>query len=126
MENAVRSKNTLVVKHTDNVIGLFPGLLPNFSEKNSSMSLTVSAARQELASFEGRLAKLGIRLSVSDETLAEIAKTGFDPARGARPMQQTMEMEIEYPISKAVMKGKFSTRDTIHVRLKNGAISFEK
>ena len=110
----------------DNVIGLFPGLMPGFGQKSGSMSLTVAAARQELASFEARLANLGIQLNVSDEILAEIATAGFDSQYGARPLQQTIELEIEYPLSKAVLKGRFLAKDTINVLLKNGVITFEK
>jgi ATP-dependent Clp protease ATP-binding subunit ClpB len=105
---------------------LFPGVLPNFNQPKTSMSLTVSAARIELASFEARLANMQIRLIVSDETLTEIARQGVDPRYGARPLQKTIEMQIEYPISKAVLKGKIVARDTIEVVMKDGAIAFEK
>ena len=93
---------------------------------SGGMSLIVSAARQELASFEARLATMGIRLIVSDETLTEIAKAGLDTKYGARPLQQAIELEIEYPISKAVLKGKFVAKDTIKVLLKSGIVAFEK
>ena len=125
MENTARNQSPHPFKRIDNVIGLFPGLVPGHID-SGSMSLTVSAARNELASFEARLATMGIQLKVSDETLAEIAKAGIDNQYGARPMQQTIEMEIEYPISKAVLKGKFAAMDTINVLLKDGEITFEK
>ncbi len=126
MENQARRENPAAIKRTDNVIGLFPGVVENLSQKNTSMSLTVSAARLELASFEARLASMGIGLLVSDEVLTEITKAGFDPQFGARPLQKTIELQIEFPLSKAVLKGKFVAKDTIKVRLGDGVIVFEK
>ena len=126
MENQARRETPAVIKRTDNVIGLFPGVVENLSPKNTSMSLTVSAARLELASFEARLASMGIGLIISDEVLAEITRAGFDPKFGARPLQKTIELEIEFPLSKAVLKGRFVAKDTIKVRLNGGVIVFEK
>ena len=126
MENVARNAKPGASKRIDNVIGLFPGMVPGFSQKNSTVSLLVSAARLVLACFEERLATMGIHLSVSDETLAEIAKAGIDSRYGARPLQRTIEMEIEYPLSKAVIQGKFVAKDTIKVRLEGGVIAFEK
>ena len=126
MDNLARSENPAAVKRTDNVIGLFPGVVENLSPKNTSMSLTVSAARLELASFEARLASMGIGLIISDEVLAEITRAGFDPKFGARPLQKTIELQIEFPLSKAVLKGRFVAKDTIKVRLNDGVIVFEK
>lgn len=126
MNNLARIETPYDMKRVDNVIGLFPGAVTDFNDRQSTMSLTVSAARLELASFETRLGNLGIRLVISDETLAEIAKAGFDPKYGARLLQKTIEMKIEYPISKAVLKGRFAARDTIKVLLKDGEIAFEK
>lgn len=126
MENQARRENPAAIKRTDNVIGLFPGVVESLNQKNTSMSLTVSAARLELASFEARLASMGIGLLVSDEVLTEITKAGFDPQFGAQPLQQTIELQIEFPLSKAVLKGKFVAKDAIKVRLRDGVIVFEK
>lgn len=126
MENVARSEEPCTLQRVDNVIGLFPGVVPGFSEKNNWSSLTVSAVRLELAGFEARLATLEIRLHISDDTLTEIANAGVDTKYGARPLQQTIELEIEYPLSKAVLKGKFVAKDTIKVLLKDGVLAFEK
>ena len=126
MENVARSEEPCALQRVDNVIGLFPGVVPGFSEKNNWSSLTVSAVRLELAGFEARLATLEIRLHISDDTLTEIANAGVDTKYGARPLQQTIELEIEYPLSKAVLKGKFVAKDTIKVLLKDGVLAFEK
>ena len=81
-------------------------------------------AKIQLLRLEKRLAAMEIGLKVSDEALAEIAKAGFDPVYGARPLKRAIQQEIENPLSKALLEGKFAAKDTIKVGLKNGAITF--
>ena len=83
-------------------------------------------AKIQLARLEKRLAAMEIGLSISDEALAEIAKAGFDPVYGARPLKRAIQQELENPLSKALLEGKFAAKDTIKVGLKNGAITFAK
>ena len=47
--------------------------------------------------------------------LAEIAKVGFDPVFGARPLKRAIQQRIENPLSKLLLEGKFSPKDTVHV-----------
>ncbi|MEO8102955.1 MAG: AAA family ATPase, partial [Betaproteobacteria bacterium] len=83
-------------------------------------------AKIQLKRLEKRLVAMEIGLSVSDEALAEIAKAGFDPVYGARPLKRAIQQELENPLSKALLEGKFAAKDTIKVGLKNGAITFGK
>jgi ATP-dependent Clp protease ATP-binding subunit ClpB len=83
-------------------------------------------AKIQLLRLEMRLTAMEIGLKVSDEALAEIAKAGFDPVYGARPLKRAIQQEIENPLSKALLEGKFAAKDTIKVGLKNGAITFAK
>jgi ATP-dependent Clp protease ATP-binding subunit ClpA len=125
MQNLARREKSSASKRTDNVIELFAGVLPAQGESKYRMSLTVSAARAELANFEARLAAMGIGFQVSDEVLAKIATIGFDEKLGARPLQQSVELLIEFPVSKAVLKGKFVPGDVIYVGLKGNLIVFD-
>ena len=83
-------------------------------------------AKIQLLRLEKRLAAMEIGLKVSDDALAEIAKAGFDPVYGARPLKRAIQQELENPLSKALLEGKFAAKDTIKVGLKNGAITFAK
>ncbi|MCY7389293.1 MAG: AAA family ATPase, partial [Burkholderiales bacterium] len=83
-------------------------------------------AKIQLKRLEKRLAAMEIGLVVSDEALAEIAKAGFDPIYGARPLKRAIQQELENPLSKALLEGKFAAKDTIKVGLKAGAITFGK
>ena len=83
-------------------------------------------AKIQLQRLEKRLAAMEIGLVVSDEALAEIAKAGFDPVYGARPLKRAIQQELENPLSKALLEGKFAAKDTIKVGLSAGRITFGK
>ena len=85
-----------------------------------------SIARIQLAYLEKRLAKMEISLSVSDEALAEVAKVGFDPVFGARPLKRAIQEYIENPLAKAILQGQFGPKDTIVVDVQSGRFSFNK
>ena len=58
--------------------------------------------------------------------MAELAKAGFDPVYGARPLKRAIQQQIENPLSKAILEGKFGPKDTIRVDAKGGAFTFAK
>jgi ATP-dependent Clp protease ATP-binding subunit ClpB len=89
------------------------------SEKNIE-----SIARIQLRALEARLGKLEIKLDVTPEALAEIAKIGFDPVYGARPLKRAIQQQIENPLAKEILSGKFSGGDTIRVSASGGEIRF--
>jgi len=72
-------------------------------------------ARIQLRQLEGRLAKLELTLQVSERALAELAKVGFDPVFGARPLKRAIQQRIENPLSKLLLEGRFAPKDTIVV-----------
>ena len=83
-------------------------------------------ARVQLKILEKRVASMDMTLEVSDAAVGEIAKAGFDPVYGARPLKRAIQQQIENPLSKATLEGKFGPKDTIAVDAKNGVFSFEK
>jgi ATP-dependent Clp protease ATP-binding subunit ClpB len=83
-------------------------------------------ARIQLRVLEQRLAKMDYGLEVSDAALAEIAKAGFDPVYGARPLKRAIQSEIENPLAKAILEGRFAPKETIQVDWRGGRIAFEK
>ncbi len=74
-----------------------------------------SIAKIQLKGLEGRLAQLDMRLDVSPAALAELAKVGFDPAFGARPLKRAIQQRIENPVAKLILKGQFGPKDVIPV-----------
>jgi ATP-dependent Clp protease ATP-binding subunit ClpB len=73
-----------------------------------------------------RLAKLDMQLVVSDEALEQIGKVGYDPLFGARPLKRAIQQEIENPVAKLILAGRFGPKDVIPVELENGQFVFER
>jgi ATP-dependent Clp protease ATP-binding subunit ClpB len=85
-----------------------------------------SIARIQLRFLADRLAKLELGFEVTDAALAELAKVGFDPVYGARPLKRAIQQAIENPLAKAILEGRFAPKDTIRVDWKKGGMTFEK
>ena len=85
-----------------------------------------SIARIQLQYLEARLAKLQMNLIVTDAALSELAQAGFDPVFGARPLKRAIQAQIENPLAKEILEGRFGAKDTIMVDSKNGVIVFSK
>ena len=87
---------------------------------------TIAAiAKIQLATLVKRVAAMDLTLTVSDEALAEIANAGFDPVYGARPLKRAIQQQIENPLAKAMLEGKFPPKSNIKVNLRRGAIVFD-
>jgi ATP-dependent Clp protease ATP-binding subunit ClpB len=76
--------------------------------------------------LEQRISKLDYRVEVSDAAVAELAKAGFDPVYGARPLKRAIQSEIENPLAKAILEGRFAPRDTIRVDYRGTKMVFDK
>ena len=83
-------------------------------------------AKIQLGYLERRLAKLEMKLTVSEAALKELASAGFDPLFGARPLKRAIQERIENPLAKQMLEGKFAPGDTIAVDGKRGQIGFAK
>ena len=83
-------------------------------------------ARIQLGILNKRLAKMDLALEVSDAALTEIAKAGFDPVYGARPLKRAIQSELENPLAKAILEGRFLPKETISVDARGGTIVFER
>ena len=83
-------------------------------------------AKIQLATLEKRLGQLEMQLVVEDSAVAEIAKAGFDPVFGARPLKRAIQQQLENPLSKAILEGRFGPKDAIRVKSEAGIIRFAK
>ncbi|SFD44196.1 ATP-dependent chaperone ClpB [Massilia yuzhufengensis] len=81
-------------------------------------------AKIQLHHLEERLAKMEMTLDMSEEALQKIAEAGYDPVYGARPLKRAIQQQIENPLSKAILSGKFGPKDTIPVRVRGGQLVF--
>jgi len=85
-----------------------------------------SIARVQLKELERRVRAMEMEIEISDAAVAELAKAGFDPVYGARPLKRAIQQQIENPLSKSILEGKFGPKDTIRVDAKGGVFSFDK
>ncbi|HXM83073.1 MAG TPA: ATP-dependent chaperone ClpB [Burkholderiales bacterium] len=83
-------------------------------------------ARIQLNVLKTRLARMDYGLEISEAVLGELAKAGFDPVYGARPLKRAIQSEIENPLAKAILEGRFAPKDTIYVDWRGGRMVFEK
>ncbi len=86
-----------------------------------------SIAKIQLDHLKQRLAALDMKLDVSDAALGELAAAGFDPIYGARPLKRAIQAQLENPLAKAILEGKFAANDAIQVDIsKGGGFTFAK
>jgi ATP-dependent Clp protease ATP-binding subunit ClpB len=85
-----------------------------------------SIARIQLNVLKARLAKMDYGIEISEAALAELAKVGFDPVYGARPLKRAIQSELENPLAKAILEGRFAPKDTIAADWRGGKMVFEK
>ncbi len=72
-------------------------------------------AKIQLKVLAERLARMELHLKVSDQALAELAKVGFDPVFGARPLKRAIQQRIENPLSRDLLEGRFPPKTEIDV-----------
>lgn len=83
-------------------------------------------AKIQLQYLEKRLARLEMSLEVSDAALAELASAGFDPVFGARPLKRAIQEQIENPLAKAILEGRFAAKDRIRADVEHGRLVFSR
>ena len=83
--------------------------------RRSTPSTSRRSRRSSCGCCEQRLAKMDLTLEVSPAALEELAKVGFDPVFGARPLKRAIQQRIENPLSKLILEGRFPPKSVIPV-----------
>ena len=83
-------------------------------------------ARRMLEVTGARMAQQGITLEADDDAVAELARDGFDPQYGARPLRRAIQSKVEDAVAEKMLEGELKSGDTAHVRLKDGKVVIEK
>ena len=78
----------------------------------------------QVAQLQRRLAEQDLAIAVSDAAKALLARAGFDPAYGARPLKRAVQTHLETPLAKALLAGDFQAGDTIQVDAGDGGLKF--
>uniref|UniRef100_UPI0035B270D6 AAA family ATPase n=1 Tax=Hydrogenophaga sp. TaxID=1904254 RepID=UPI0035B270D6 len=74
-----------------------------------------SIAAIQLKALQARLQKMDLRLDVTPAAMGELAKVGFDPVFGARPLKRAIQQRIENPLSKLLLEGRYPPKSVIPV-----------
>lgn len=79
-----------------------------------------------LEEVKKRINALGIQISFSDEVVAYLAKEGFDPVYGARPLRRAIVRKVEDTFSEEMLAGNVREGDSVECVLRDGAVTYVK
>jgi ATP-dependent Clp protease ATP-binding subunit ClpB len=73
-----------------------------------------------------RLAERQLKLTLSEKALDLLGNVGFDPVYGARPLKRAIQQQLENPLAKEILEGKFQPGDTVAVDASGGRLAFAR
>ncbi len=79
-----------------------------------------------LREVAARIEAQGIHIAFDDAVTAMLAKEGFDPVYGARPLRRAIVRKIEDSFSEEMLSGRIREGDRVRAVLRDGAIAYEK
>ena len=74
--------------------------------------------------LQKRLAEHKLEVKLTDKAKSWLAKAGYDPVYGARPLRRAIERYVENPLSTKILRGEFSQGDTIKIDLDDEGLTF--
>lgn len=83
-------------------------------------------ARIMLRDVSARAEDIGIKITFSDDVVAELVREGFDPIYGARPLRRAIVRKIEDSLSEAMLSGKIGEGDSVNAVMSDGKIEYVK
>ena len=86
----------------------------------------VEIARRMLAVTGRRMAQQGITLAMDDDAVEALAKDGFDPQYGARPLRRAIQNQVEDAVAEQMLEGQLKSGDTARIRLRDGKVVIGK
>lgn len=78
----------------------------------------------QLERLRARLAERNIRIELTDAARSHLARVGYDPVYGARPLKRAIQREIETPLSRMLLKGDVTDNSSVRIDEANGEIAF--
>jgi len=79
-----------------------------------------------LRSVQKRLSERGIDMEVDAEAVSMLAKAGFDPQYGARPLRRTIQRKVEDALSEEILSGRIHLGDKVHVTANGEELRFTR
>jgi len=78
----------------------------------------------QIERLRARLAERRIRLELTDEAKGHLARVGYDPVYGARPLKRAIQREVETPLSRLILKGEVRDSSVVRAEVSRGEITF--
>jgi ATP-dependent Clp protease ATP-binding subunit ClpC len=82
-------------------------------------------AKRMLSDLKDRVKGLGIKITFTEETIKEVAKAGFDPVYGARPLRRIIQSKIEDKLSEKLLEKKLRKNSKIICDFENEDFIFK-
>ena len=79
----------------------------------------------QLGYLHERLAERDIRIHLSENARDKLARAGFDPVYGARPLKRAIQQQVENPLAQEILQGKFKPGDVIEVGVTDDRLDFQ-
>jgi len=83
-------------------------------------------AKIQIELIQSRLSEKDYHMDLSEDALDYLAKVGYDPVYGARPLKRAMQQYLENPLAQDILSGKFVPGDTIKITRKGDDLVFKK
>ena len=83
-------------------------------------------ARRMLKTVAGRMEAMDIHLDASDEAVKELAKEGFDPRYGARPLRRAIQSKVEDAVAEKMLDGTLKEGDTAKLAVEDDKLVVTK
>ena len=107
---------------------------PEFLNRIDEIIVFNKLTEDEIATIAGkmlgdvadRIEKIGVKIHFTDELLKHLAKAGFDPVYGARPLRREIQRTVEDSFSEKMLAGDIKAGDSVTADIKDGKIVFEK
>ena len=107
---------------------------PEFLNRIDEMVVFSSLSREDIAAITvreldkivGRMADQEMKVTYTKKVVEYLAKKGYDPTYGARPLKRLLQKEIENPLSDGVIAGTFQRGDTVKLGVLKGALTLTK
>ncbi|MCB1867684.1 MAG: ATP-dependent Clp protease ATP-binding subunit, partial [Gammaproteobacteria bacterium] len=82
-------------------------------------------ARMFVDELVERMRKRDLELEVEDAVIVKLARDGFDPVYGARPLRREVEHQVENPLAMKIVKGECPPHSKVSIRLQQNDIQFD-
>jgi len=76
--------------------------------------------------LEQRMKERGMQIEFSDAALDHLARAGYDPVYGARPLKRAVQTLVENPLARAILDGQFVAGDRVKVGYQDPALTFAR